>query len=262
MAKKTEGTAVTVQELPTTLDELKALLEDECQAYTKAYTEKDFEAMVTLQTRIDELEKACKAKAKSDCYAALRQDKNPMRAAILQYSYTTFKHYDQAKTERQPFDRYVVPKKVQIDLQDFDRECGGIVADKNCWHMINELGIRLALRAAKGVNALTDKVVFEQSLATGEASFFAANPLSNTQIIKSFNAVLAAIAGKELGKATMEDVNYILNCATKRGNKLLTIDVIKNKILSMVFADVLHRIATKAAYSVELKGNKAKKENA
>ncbi len=82
-------------------------------------------------------------------------------------------------------------------------------------------------------------------------------PTSNRQLVKMLQSVIDAIMfedngnGKNKYTVNSHDVEYLLDCYTKRGSKRLTVMVSKDNAVSKLLSDICYRLLINGIYTVD-----------
>ena len=206
------------------------------------------------------------------CFGDCRDSENPMLTAVTVLTYPTIA----LKEEKNKEDKAAAPtltvitKSRNIDLRALHKFVnGGIGADKNWIHMVEQFNFRLTLRVATELGCSGEKLkeISDSYAMTALAKELelskspdgkkaAPDPTSNTQMVKTLQLIVTAMLGDGY-KATTHDVKYIEWLYGKKGKNALTVNCANHKFLTQYICEVCHHIVTGAEYSPEYKQVKA-----
>lgn len=190
--------------------------------------------------------------SKAACYAAIRKTEDPMKSAILQFSYPTIKVKETRDKDTKIVVRSIEDAEKPIDLGDLYKRCeGNLGADRNWIYSAEKLNYHLTLRAAERVNATVKSDSFYMNKLSREIDL-GKNPCSNTQLLKTLNLVIAQMIGEEF-KGNSHDVNYLIDVYANDNKKSKTgITAANHKTLRNYLKKICYRILTGGTgYDVE-----------
>lgn len=244
--------------------------------------ERDVAKLHVLDDDLKEIEREY-AKAKCvEVFDQLKNEENPVKAAIIMHSYFTTSHsYTRADNGAITSIKIVEDKPRQIDLVKLCKHCG-LPAD---WqYKVEKFNQLLAMKTATDLKMNKTQIKkicdsFYMSKLAKEIDM-GATPTSNTAICKQlqqiFDAVLFEVSDKTKTEAKSEapakntkkvknihrvnnhDVAYLLMCYSKRGKKKLSVAVAKNSYVHRLVMDIMHRVVTGKTYDLEYRTIKKK----
>lgn len=272
------------------LDKLNDLYVDilnKIDEYNKALKDNDLAKTRGLEQELKEIEKDYAEVKRTLVFDELKNEENPVKAAITTHSYYVVSH----RTEREEgvitgFE-IVEDKVCQIDLVKFCKHCS---LPTNWQYMVEKFNQLMAMRTAtelKMTKAQIKKICdsfYMNSLA--KKVDLGETPTSNTAICKQLQKVFDAILFeapaenetpventdteakpetpakskkiKNIHRVNNHDVAYLLMCYSKRGKKTLSVAVAKNSYVHRLVMDVMHRVVTGKTYDLEYRMIKAK----
>ena len=251
-----------------------ATIESEIKANIIAYNEAidagDFNAMSEADRKQSELEKEYAELAEKVCYGKLKEQENPMLAAVIAYGFNVIGHKDVKTVEKIVEDgeeksititnREATVKEKQIDLIKFDNYGGKTVSVNPSWrYEIQSLNQLFCIRTAQDMNVPFEPVSYfmdkmARRIEDGET------PVSNTAMLDALQNLVDMIIfeGEDKNKyrANSRDITAILKQYTKSGKARLGIAVAKHNYFARIIGKVLYRIATGEQYTLEYKTSK------
>lgn len=212
------------------------------------------------------------------CYLDCIATGDPMREAVIRLHYPGIRYKDEPIDEN---NKDITVRKLQdvskdIDFLDFHERAKGIGHDRLWTHRIKQLNCLLTIRVAKDVGAKTighkdgevDFKAFKDNLnyaqiakeiAAARVDKSAADPTSNTQLLKTVRDMITAMMGEEIGKSAKSyDVNFLNRVYTTAGKKGLQIVTPTHKKFAWYMAEVCHHLVTGEDYTVFSKELKVK----
>lgn len=269
-----------------TKEEIRAKVEDLCTEYSfgrrngkelfatykdengneEFYLDEETKEKIPLETVIEKLVSEYSDKAKDECYKALIESKNPMVEACTQMTYEVIKTQD--KSEKGIFmRREVVNRNANIDLLDLHRRAakeGGIGVNPHWVYMIEKLNFLMAVKVGQSVadKKWGKKEVLETlkryKMQEQSREFqFSANPLSNTQILKTLTNIVQAMIGEEF-KPITHDLNFLKEVYSK-GKSDNTLQLPNHKTFALRLMKICNNCITHSGY--EANTNLIKKNN-
>lgn len=243
-----------------TLANVRADIEENITAYNDGMFNKNIDTMEKANMKQDELEQEYSKLVTITCFEELKNTDNPMLEAIKKYSYTVLKHKDLKDKETGIVKRELAERERQIDLRKLDVYCKhGIAHDEHWQYTVEKFNQLLCMRAATDLNLDTKAVA--NSFYMNELSKqidLGKTPTSNTQLLKQLQSVIDTIVyedkdGKNAYKAKSQDVSYLVMLYTKKGKERLSVSTAKHDFMRRLIMDILHRIVTEKAYTLEYK---------
>lgn len=239
-------------------------------AYNEAIDNGNFNAMSEAETKQSELEKEYAELAEKVCYGKLKEQENPMLAAVMAYGFNVIGHKDVKTVEKVVEDgeektitittREATVKEKQIDLIKFDSYGGKTVSVNPMWkYELQSLNQLFCIRTAQDMNVPFEPVSYfmdkmARRIEDGET------PVSNTAMLEALQNLVDMIIfeGEDKNKyrANSRDVTAILKQYTKSGKARLGIAVAKHNFFARIIGKVLYRIATGEQYTLEYKTSK------
>ena len=239
--------------------ELRIQIEADVIAYNSAITEGDAEQTSRLDKSISDAVTTFNSNAQSIKFADYKETDDPMMAAVNDPFYTVLR----IKDTHDPDDKLAPPvREVSeaeriINLLKLDKSCHGIGHDANWKHIAQKLNFALTAQKCKDLN-VDPKSVNDSYAMTAIAREYdlGKNPASNTNLLKSLNAVIQAMIGAEF-KATSHDVNYLKTIYAKKSNRAaLTVSCANHQKFVSYMLEIAHRIVKDKGYAVEFKAKK------
>lgn len=253
-----------------TLAVIASEIHDNIIAYNEAIDAGNFNAMSEADTKQAELEKEYAELAEKVCYADLKQQENPMLAAVMAYGFDVMGHKDVKTIEKVVEDgeektitittREATIKEKQIDLIKFDNYGGKTVSVDPLWkYELQSLNQLFCIRTAQDMNVPFDPASYfmdkiARRIKDGET------PVSNTAMLEALQHLVDMVIfeGEDKNKyrANSRDVTAILKQYTKSGKARLGIAVAKHNFFARIIGKVLYRIVSGEQYSLEYKTSK------
>ena len=239
------------------LSELKDMaveLLDKSENAEDVKTRKEFDA--DIDTVITEYNKISKA----NCYKAAAESGDPLRYAVLQFSYPGLRVKETKDKDTGAILREIADTAKSIDLGDLHKRCDGIGADKKWIYALERFNFYLTIRAAERVGAKVNSDAFVMNEISKEISL-GKTPCSNTQLLKTLQTIVTMMLGGEY-KATSHDVHYLVDCYANDSKKSKTaITLANHKTLRQYMKKICYRILTNGTgYDVEQKEIKEEKK--
>lgn len=239
-------------------------------AYNEAIDAGNFTAMSEAETKQSELEKEYAELAEKVCYSKLKEQENPMLAAVMAYGFDVIGHKDVKTIEKVVEDgeektitiiaREMTVKEKQIDLIKFDNYGGKTVSVDPLWkYELQSLNQLFCIRTAQDMNVPFDPASYfmdkiARRIKDGET------PVSNTAMLEALQHLVDMVIfeGEDKNKyrANSRDVTAILKQYTKSGKARLGIAVAKHNFFARIIGKVLYRIVSGEQYSLEYKTSK------
>lgn len=239
-------------------------------AYNEAIDNGNFNAMSEADNKQSELEKEYAELAEKVCYGKLKEQENPMLAAVMAYGFNVIGHKDVKTVEKVVEDgeektitittREATVKEKQIDLIKFDSYGGKTVSVNPMWkYELQSLNQLFCIRTAQDMNVPFEPVSYfmdkmARRIEDGET------PVSNTAMLEALQNLVDMIIfeGEDKNKyrANSRDITAILKQYTKSGKARLGIAVAKHNYFARIIGKVLYRIATGEQYTLEYKTSK------
>lgn len=238
------------------VQELKTEVLKAADALTKAIV--DHGETLAAESALKEAEKAYAEGRRVEVFAELRKQPNPVKAALEMYSFPVIGH-------RLTRDDGVVTgveldygKQKQIDLVRFFEACNL----KTDWRFkVEKVNQLMTLATAEDLKVDTKR---KKEIAT---TFYMSDiarqidggktPTSTTAMCKLLQQAMDEILFEDDGKGGNKykvlnrDVQYLRFCHTKRGKKVLSVAIMKNKQVYNLMADIAHRLVTGKVYDLE-----------
>lgn len=270
------------------LKELQSKIEEHIADYNKALKDDDFKAMTAADHNLSEAEAKYADVKMEAVFKDLAETKEPevkdpetkepevkdlaetnaqILRAIIKHSYNIVGHKSIREGGVLLGYELVDDKLRQIDLIKF---CRYLDVSIDWQYKVEKFNQLLAFRTAnelkmskKQIEKLADSYYMNRLSREVEMG---KTPDSNTQIVKLLQEVIDSIfffddgkgKGKNLYKVNNHDVAYLLMCYTRRGKKVLSVNVAKHAYMHRLIMDVAHRIATNKVYDLEYKMKKTK----
>lgn len=240
--------------------EIKAQVEAQVKSFNDYRQEENFSEAAKLEEAINNNVGEYNSLSQKQCFAECRADsEGPMMAAIKRLTYPAIAVKDE-KVEGTKLPTRVVNDTVKsIDLTKLYKDTpGGIGVDTQWLYMAQKLNFHLCAKTAKDIG-VTDLKTISDSYAMHEIARsidMGKDPTSKTQILKTLQAVIAAMVGDEY-KAVSHDVAFLLKVYSKKGKKALSVNCANHRHFIGYLAEICHRIVLGKSYGVEYKVNKA-----
>lgn len=247
-----------------TLQEIRMTLESKAQEYNAALTEKQFDKLPTITTRMDELVSDYAKKAKAEFLEISHDAESPLNDALTRLTYNVVVYKDNTDKETQAVSREVIEKVKQITLAD----CFGsfpTAFHSNIWmRYVEKYNQLLCLNVADEIGASeAEKALIRDKFAMKQASreLDLGKP-SNTQLLKQLQTVIDQIYYEEeifngnprnAIRVTSHDINFLQRVYTKMGRQVKNVSTLNSGKLSNVLAQVLNKLITGTSYGVEFK---------
>lgn len=255
------------------LTEIKSQIDKNIDEFNQALHKGDLKSMNELDVALKQLEVDYSNEVAKTVYNECLATENPMKTAIVRYSYNVLGHKDN-KEDGIVVERVLKDDRIrQIDLLKFCKYSQDIKAenklDTSWQYPIMKLNQLLCMRSAKELKFTQAQIksiakTFYMEKVARELDM-GGTPDSNTQIGKLVQHCIDQIIfeddgkGKNIYKVNNHDVAYLLMLYTKKGKSALAVQVAKHDFLRRLIGDVLFRILTNGKYSLEYKEMKVKK---
>lgn len=184
---------------------------------------------------------------------------NPMITAVTLLTFQTIAAKDNKQGEGAAAItvREIVDKEKAIDLKKLHKKVdGGIGADKNWIFMVEQLNMCMTAQRAQDLGYSADQLKdINDSYAMSDIARgikLGKNPCSNTQMLKSLQAIVTAMLGEGY-KATSHDVVFLKSVYAKKGRAALAVSCANHSNFRKYIAEVCHRIVLDKVYTVEFK---------
>lgn len=255
-----------IDEIRKELEELKVDVERSIDEYNAALDENNFVKMSQAETALKAAETNYAKTKEEEVFEALKDEENPVKAAITKHSYNIVSHKVNRENGEITSYELVTDKLRQIDLVKFCKYCNLPTAWQYKVEKFNQL---LALRTANDLKLPKAKIKkicdsFYMNKLAREIDL-GGTPDSNTQICKQLQMVVDAILyvdngkGKNLYRVNNHDVAYLLMVYAQRNNKkVCSVKVAKNSYMHKLVLDVMHRILAGKVYDLEFQMSKSK----
>lgn len=232
----------------TNLDEIKAIAKD---LLNQAENAEDVKTKTAIEKDLDE---ACAEYAKiskARCYKAAKDSGDPMQYAVLNFYYPAIKVKETHNKDTDTIIREIVDVDKPIDLGDMHKKLNGIGKDTKWIYMAEQFNFHLSKRAADRIGATINTDCFYMDEIARQIDL-GKNPCSNTQLLKTLNAIVAAMLGEEY-HAVSHDVNYLIDVYVTDAKKSKTaVTAANHKTLRNYLKKVCYRILTNGkGYDVE-----------
>jgi hypothetical protein len=207
--------------------ELKLDAEAAQLALNTALNEDSYSGIAQKQDALKKVVGEYNKKVKLENFAILRNDENPMLAAIEKLTYGTMKIKAEHDKETKTVIRYLLEAdEAYIDLLDFEKFCDGvktIAADTSWKYKLEKYNFVMALRVAKELGDDVKTVekryhISEEAMGIDKEN----RPISNTKMLSGLQSIVDAIIyedkdGKNLYKVTSHNVAFLVQTLTKEG---------------------------------------------
>lgn len=185
------------------------------------------------------------------------KSENPMITAVTLLTFTTIARKDTKDADATVATRTIEDKVKYIDLKKLHKKIkDGIGHDKNWLNMVEQFNMRMTAQRAMDLGYKAEQLKeIHDSYAMADiarAVDLGKNPCSNTQMLKTLQAIVTAMLGGEY-KATSHDVVFLKSIYAKKGRAALSVACANHTNFRRYIAEVCHRIVTDAAYTVEYK---------
>ena len=249
---------MTKEERIAKMAELRAKVEADVASYNEAMQEEKYDEATKLDEAISENVGEYTANARKLCFNECAESEDgPMMAAVKRRTYDSIAVKDTKKEDEKIPVRTVEDVKKPIDLIKLDKHCNGIGVDKSWYHMAQKFNFLLTAQKAKdlGVDPRAINDSYEMS-EIAKAYDLGKNPASNTNLLKTLQALVSAMLGEEY-RALSHDVNYLTSVYSKKGRKALSVSCANHRYFVGYIADICHRIVTGKKYDVEFRAKKS-----
>lgn len=256
---------LTIEEHLTKATAIKARLEELCGMSARAYTSPSFTP--TWSEIEDECDKlVAKGNWHMETAAMLKcaESEKPLLQFCLDFDYLAFSVKDRKDKESEAHYLELSVSKKQMNLLKFNTFCGGNLGAGDWISAIQQLGLRLTLKAAASIGIPADKMqeiddsyrmtklAREVKLSKADESGSTPDPVSKNQMVKTLDLILTLMLGEEGGyHCDTRDVGFLLGCFTRKGKKALSLKTANNKELTGLIHQIAHRVATGKPYSIE-----------
>lgn len=237
-------------------------------SYNEAVNASNFNAMTEADNRQKALEKEYAELAEIICYSNLKEQANPMLAAITAYGYNVIRHKDVPSTEKVVEDgeeksitvytREIAIKEQQIDLIKFDNYKSKTVSVNPMWkYELQTLNQMFCIRTAQdmGITFKPESYFMDKMarrIEDGET------PVSNSKMLEALQHLVDMVIfegqendqDKNKHRANSRDITYLLKVYTKPGKGRLEIATAKHNYFARIIGKVLYRIATGEQYGI------------
>lgn len=234
--------------------ELREKAESLCKEYNDKIQNGEFEEAMKIREEMEQVINEYTSKARTECFDEIKATENPIIAAVTRLTYPTIRAKDTKQGEEKVPVTIIEDIERAIDLLKLHKYIeGGIGVDKNWAYTVEKFNFLMT--AQKAVDLGVDPKVVNDSYAMSEISRaidMGKSPTSKTNILKTLNAVVAAMIGEEY-KATSHDVNFLMSIYSRKNRKALTVSCANHKYMRQYLAEVCHRIVLGKKYEVDFK---------
>lgn len=248
--------------IPGTKPELAEFIENLVKQYNSFILDENYKSANELNDLTEQAVNKYTAIVKKEAYDNLAAIKDPvmiMIEACKQYSFETIKVRDIKDKETGLMKRVSEPAERPIDLISLNKYVeGGIGADSKWPYMIQKLNALMTARACDRLDIKNVKEVMDNYTmdAIAREIDMGKNPVSNTNLLKTLNSILAAMVGMGYNAKTT-DVNHMIDTYVARGRKALSVKFATHKLLTNECERILNRVITDDKYEAEVKKRKA-----
>lgn len=232
----------------TNLEEIRSIAEEKL---SKADEAENVAEQKKLNEELDEVINHYTAVSKKLCYESCKASEDPLKTAILKFSFPSIKVKEEKDKDTGIVTRRIIDVEKPIDIGDLHKKLGGVGADPKWLAMAENFNFHLTLRTAQRMNVTIDSDAYKLSDLARQIDL-GKNPCSNTKLLATLQAIVTAMLGEEY-KATSHDVNYLCDCYASDNKKSKTsITAANHKTLRAYLKKVCYRILTGGTgYDVE-----------
>lgn len=262
--------AKTREEYQAKLVELRELAESKTREYNDAAQNGEMDKATKTEAEIEEAISEYTGIAEMLAFDTCEKSENPMVTAVTMLTFRTIAKKDvnpetievkdvNGKTFRlpgRPIFR-IVDKEKYIDLAKLHKRItGGIGADKTWIYQVEKMNMCMTAQRAQDLGCSAENLKdINDSYAMSEIAKqvqLGKNPCSNTQLLKTLTAIVAAMLGEGY-KPNSHDVAFLKSVYAKKGKAALSVACANHKNFRNYIAEVCHRIVTGGIYTVEFK---------
>lgn len=233
-----------------------------------------------IEADLDEVIGEYNATSRKLCYKDCIATGDPMREAVIRLYYPGIKYKDEPidKDNKDITVRVIVDVSKEINLLDLHERAKGIGHDSLWTQYIKRLNCLLTIRTAKDIGAKVighkdgevdfkkfkdnlNYAAIAKEIAAARKDKSAADPVSNTQLLKTVREMVTAMMGEEIGaSAKSHDVNFLNIVYATAGKKALQVVTPAHKTFTWYMAQVCHHLVTGEDYTAFSKEYKEKKQ--
>ena len=244
---------------------IRANAEEKAKAWNDAMQNSKLPEARKIMVEIDDAVSEYTKGVKAMCYEDILKAENPALTAITLLTYTTIAAKEEKVDDSDLKVLKIIDRVKPIDLRDLHKHAdGGIGADKNWIYQVEFLNKKLTYRRAEELGVSKDNLkAIDDSYAMNSIAKeidMGKNPVSNTQMLKTLQAVITAIIGKDAEgkeyKVTSHDVAFLLSIYSRKSREALKVSCANHKVFTGYLAEIAHRVVLNKLYEVDFKREK------
>ncbi len=258
--------AISHEEAVSKLVALRASAEEKAKVYNALFQEGKISDANKVREEIDELVNEYTSVVRTDCFEACKQSGDPMMKALDLMTFISIAAKDNKKGDEKTPVLEIIDRTMRIDLYKLHKYCNGIGVDHNWIYMVEQLNLQLTIRGTREI--IKDAKKRDEAIAQIVKTYALSNvareinlgkdPASNTQLLKTLNAIIAAMIGTDY-KATSHDVAWLKQAYAKEGKSIGQLIAADHKSLRSKMAVLCHNIThPEMEYSMSYKQIKEK----
>ena len=247
------------------LEEIRGKIDTLVENWREAFSKNDLSGCHANEALITEQLKDYKKQSLNCAMFALKQQDDPMRAAVTQVTYDTlrFKH---DRVEGIEVGAHIEPSTERFDLVQVAKFCG---KPTDFQYDIDKLSQLFAVRVVEDLNMeLDDRKAAEVARVRAKyrigdkarAIEDGPNPTSNTQLIARIQAIVDKVFPGGGLKVVSRDLSFVMHGFTKVSREIGTVDIGQSKLMRRLFVDMMNRKVTGTNYVAAFKETKEKAE--
>lgn len=249
--------AKTREEYQARLVELREIAEGKTREYNDALQNGEMDKLVAIESAMEEAITEYTDIAQFLAFATCEKSENPMVTAVTMLTFRTIAKKDVKEEGSKVAIRKIDDKEKYIDLAKLHKRInGGIGADKTWIYQVEKLNMCMTAQRAQDLGCSAENLKeINDSYAMSEIAKqvqLGKNPCSNTQLLKTLTAIVAAMLGDGY-KPNSHDVAFLKSVYAKKGKAALSVACANHKNFRNYIAEVCHRIVTGGIYTVEFK---------
>lgn len=244
---------MTIEERKEKMIALRGELEVMALDYNQAVQEGKVDEYVKLNDDMTEKVNEYTSLAKSNCLDECKAAEDPMLEAVKRLTYKTIRCKDVKEGEDKIPVRSIEDTEKPIDPLKLHKHCKGIGKDEHWAQKIEKFNFLMTAKTATDLGI--DPKDIHNSFAMSDIAkgiSLGKNPTSNTQMLKTLAAIVAAMIGEEY-KPVSHDVAYLKKIYCKKNKKALTVTCANHKFMRLYIMEICHRIVTNGRYDVDYK---------
>lgn len=249
------------------LNKLKGEIEELVAEMNGAIADNDFNKVSDTEQALKDKEGQYALEKSHEIYDELYKEENPIKSACVLHSFSVVSHKN-IREDGMLVGVEVCEKMRQINLVSL---CKYLKIEHKWEYTIQKFNYLLCIRVAQETKKEKEfkKWLEEASRnysmnALSKAIELGETPTSNTQMCKVLQRIIDEMffdddgKGKNITKVNNRDVNYLLQCYTKKSKTPLAVTSAKHSLLNSIIMDIAHKIILDKDYTIEYKVEKEK----